>query len=265
MAFRSWSDLTTDDVARLDREGAVVVQPVAAIEQHGPHLPLATDLIINQGVIEQASRKAPKALDVLVLPALCVGVSPEHRDFPGTLTLAPATLLSVLAEIADSIARAGLRRTLMVNSHGGQPGLLDAAAQDMRTRHAMLALVINTWQLMRPREAFSAEEVARGLHGGAIETSLVLHLRPDLVRRNKVADFPSAATAWSGDTPELAPKGMPRFAWQVQDLNVQGAVGDARLARAEIGASLVEQAADALLAILGDAARLPLAGFNRRS
>jgi len=255
---RYWKDLTTEDFAALDPAHQVTLLPVAATEQHGPHLPLGTDAAINAGIIARAVELVPMETPLLVLPMLPVGLSPEHRDFPGTLTVSAETLLRMVVEIGESVARAGLRKLILFNSHGGQPAALDIAAQELRSRHGLLAVVANSWRMMRPAEFFSPAEREAGIHAGAIETSVILHLHPGLVRRDRIADFPSAARRHERDHPELAGGGRFKFAWQSQDLNPAGAVGDARSATGEVGAVLVDQAARALVALASDLSRLPL-------
>jgi creatinine amidohydrolase len=264
MTARYWKDLTTEDFATLDPASTVAVLPLAAIEQHGPHLPLSTDATINAGILQRAADLAPMELPLLMLPAHAVGLSPEHRDFPGTLSLTPETLLRLVMETADGVARAGLRKLILFNSHGGQPQALEMAAQELRASRAMVVVVANSWRLMRAGEFFPPGEREVGLHAGAIETSMMLHLQPGLVRRDKIANFPSAATALEGDHPEMATAGRLRFAWQAQDLNPTGAVGDARLATAEAGRALVEQAARGVIALAGDLSRLPLTILKNR-
>jgi len=255
---RYWQDLTTEDFAAIDRKRLVAIFPIGATEQHGPHLPLGTDAAINAGIVARAAELVPAEIPVLVLPALPVGLSPEHRDFAGTLTLSPETLLRAVLEIGESVARAGVRKIVLFNSHGGQPAVLDLAAQQLRTNHAMIALVTHSWRLMRPAELFPPAEREAGIHGGANETSLLLHLHPALVRRERIADFPSSARAVERDHPELAAGGRFKFAWQTQDLNPSGAVGDARLGTADAGRALVDEAAQALVALVSDLSRVSL-------
>lgn len=259
MTARRWGELTTEDAARLTPD-TVALLPVAAIEQHGPHLPLATDAIINAGIVDRMVElaAAADAPPVVILPMLSVGMSPEHTDFSGTLSLSPETLLALVRDTAESVVRAGVRRIALFNSHGGQPQIMDIAAQQLRTRHRVAAAALNSWRLMQPGEFLPQAELEAGIHGGAVETALLLHLRPELVRGVKIGDFPSAARGRERDLPHLAGGGRFHFAWQTQDLNPSGAVGDARLATAEIGAKLTAQAAAGLLAQLTELSRLPL-------
>jgi creatinine amidohydrolase len=261
---RYWKDLTTEDFAALDPARQVAILPVGATEQHGPHLPLGTDAAINTGIIARAVALVPLETPVLVLPLLPVGLSPEHRDFAGTLSLSADTLTRTIVEIGDSVGRAGVRKLILFNSHGGQPAALEIAGQELRTRQAMIAVIANSWRLMRPAEFFPTAEREAGIHAGANETSLMLHLHPGLVRRDRIGEFPSAARQHESDHPELAGGGRFKFAWQSQDLNPSGAVGDARLATAEAGEALVEQAARGLVALASDLSRLPLSVLKAR-
>jgi len=255
---RRWGDLTTEDVAALDPERTVALLPIAATEQHGPHLPLSTDADIAEGLIAAALDRLGAGIDLLVLPMQGVGLSPEHADFPGTLTLEPETLLAVICETAAGVAAAGLRKLALFNSHGGQSQLLDLAAQRLRRRHGLLAVAINGYRLWRAEEIFPEAEVRHGIHAGAVETSIMLHLKPDLVRSGRLAAHGSLSARMEGDYERLTPYGRVGFGWQAQDLSPTGAMGDATLAGAESGRLLVEQAATALATLLQEIARLPL-------
>lgn len=257
MAARFWQELGHPDFAALDRERTVAVLPVAAVEQHGPHLPVGVDAIINQGILARAMALAESGPPVLVLPPLNIGLSPEHRDFPGTLTLTAATMLQLVSEVAAGVVRVGLRKLLFFNSHGGQPQLLELVAQELRTDHAMTAMVVNSWRLMRSADLFPASEIREGIHAGAIETAILRHLAPGLVREAAIARFGSSARGLGEEFPRLAPDGRLAFAWQTQDLNPAGAVGDATLATPEQGRILVEQAASALVGLWEELSRLP--------
>jgi creatinine amidohydrolase len=250
--------MTTRDFAEGNAASWIAVQPVAAIEQHGPHLAVAVDAAINAALVERLVARAPARLPLLVLPMVSVGVSPEHADFPGTLTLSPETMLRVLSEIGDSVAAAGVRRLVFLNSHGGQPQLLDLAVQGLRRRHRMLAVAANAWRLWNAEGLFPQAELSHGIHGGAVETSIMLHIRPDLVRTEALANFASLSAELEGTFRRLTPFGRVGFGWQTQDLNADGACGDATLARAEHGAALLEQATAALIELLDEVARMPL-------
>jgi creatinine amidohydrolase len=265
MSMRFWQELTTEDAAALDRGRAVALLPVAAVEQHGPHLPLGTDAMINEGLVARAMAIAPADLDLLVLPMLTIGKSNEHQDFSGTLSVSAETLLRLLTEVAESVTRAGLRKLILLNSHGGQPQVLEIAAQDLRARLGMIVVAANAWRMMDREAVLPPAEREAGLHAGGFETALMLHLRPDLVRRDKVRDFPSRARDLEKRFPSLAAHGRVAFAWQAQDLNPAGAVGDARLGTAEMGRKLIDGAAARLIALADELARLPAEAVDRRS
>src|SRR5260221_11889912 len=179
--------LTTDFPAALDAERMVAILPVAAIEQHGPHLALGVDAIINEGIVRAAMPLMPDG--VLVLPTMEVGKSNEHQAFPGTLTLSAETLIRLWTEIGESVHRAGLRKLVLPNSHGGQPQIMQIVARDFRVRRAMFVVTCNLSALGRIPGLFPAQEAAHGIHGGSSETSQILHLRPDLVRADQVKNF----------------------------------------------------------------------------
>ncbi|MHA1537892.1 MAG: creatininase family protein [Alphaproteobacteria bacterium] len=261
---RLWRELTTEDFAGLDAETTLALLPLAAIEQHGAHLPLSTDADIADGVIARTVERLTGDFELLILPRLDIGLSPEHADFPGTLTLEPETMIAVLREIGAGVADAGLRKLVLFNTHGGQSRILDIAAQALRRSRKMLVVSVNLYRLWRAGELFAEEEIRHGIHAGALETSIMLHLRPDLVRREAIADNPSLSAGMASDYRRLAPFGEVGFGWQTQDLNPTGAVGDARLASAEAGKKLVEQAALAASELLGEVARLPLSTLKDR-
>lgn len=254
-----WQDWTSEDFRRLDADNTIALLPVGAIEQHGPHLPVYVDSCINQGIVERALQRLPDTLPVLVLPMMPVGKSNEHQNFPGTLTLSAETLIRLWTELAESVARAGVRKLVIFNSHGGQPSIMDVVASDLRTRLGMLVVILSWFDPGLPDGLFSAEERRHGIHGGEIETSMMLHLRPDLVRMDKAERFGSLSTQIAEENRYLGKTGRVRFAWQAQDLNPQGVCGDARSADAARGALVVEHAAEALLVLLEEVNRFPLA------
>jgi creatinine amidohydrolase len=256
--WRRWGDLKTTDFEELDPERTIAILPAAATEQHGPHLPLSTDADIARGILAAAGERLGKDVAVLELPMIAVGVSPEHADFPGTLWLGAETMLRILTETGAGVAAAGLRKLVLFNTHGGQPQLLDLAAQALRREEDLLAVAVNGYRLWRADELFPAAEVRHGIHAGAVETSIMLHLRPDAVRRDAVAAFDSLSAELEHDFRRLTPFGRIGFGWQVQDLNRHGACGDATLATEEAGRTLIAQAGEALAELLDEIARLPL-------
>jgi creatinine amidohydrolase len=255
---RRWASLSWQDFAGLDPARTVAVLPVAAIEQHGPHLPLDVDARIARAMLDAALARTAPATTVLLLPEQPVGKSDEHLAFPGTLTLSTGTLARLWFELGESVLRAGVRKLVIVNAHGGQGHVARIVAQDLRVRLGMLAAVANTYGFGEPDGLFPDDERRHGIHGGAHETSLMLHLAPDDVRRDRIADFRPASIALETGARELRFHGNGALAWATQDLHPSGACGDARLASARAGAAIVAHVAPRLAALLDDVAAYPL-------
>lgn len=259
MPVRLWTELTTVDLADGRLAGAVALLPVAAVEQHGPHLPLGTDTLICDGVIDAAqARLADDPAQILRLPTQPVGFSPEHLGFPGTLSLDPGILLNLWTALAGGVARAGIRRLVVFNTHGGQEGLVQALGADLRHRHGMIVAYASRGGFGRPDGLIDADEAADGLHGGQVETSILLHLAPELVRGDQLRPFPSYARSWRDQYRWLATGPRVGRSWAAQDLNPAGVVGDAGRANARIGRALIDHAADGLAQLLRETASVPL-------
>ncbi len=258
MPARSWLDLTTEEVRTRDMGRAIAVLPVAAVEQHGPHLPLGTDTFIAQGYLDRVAALVPETLDVWLLPVQAVGKSDEHDAFPGTLTLTASTALAAWTEIGAGLHRAGCRKLVIVSSHGGNSPLMDLVAGDLRGRFGMLAVTTAWSRLGLPEGLFPEAEIRHGIHAGGIETALMLALRPDLVRKDAIADFESRTVAMERDFSLLRAGRPAAFAWKTQDLHSSGALGDARLGTAEKGRAALEHGARAFVTLLGEIGRFEL-------
>jgi creatinine amidohydrolase len=258
MISRYWWDLTTEEFARLDMERVVALLPVCAVEQHGPHLPIRVDAAINAGIVARALELLPPDLTLLVLPAQNVGKSDEHIAFPGTLSIQYETLGRLWFDLAESVLRAGCRKIIFFNSHGGQPQLIDIVCRDLRVRLNMLAVNCAWFNVVEMGDLFSAEELRYGIHGGAVETSIMLYLHPELVKMDRARNFVSRAIAIEAESSVLRIEGPTGIGWQTQDLNEAGACGDATQADALLGKQLLERAAAALVALAGDVSRYPL-------
>ena len=259
---RLWQDMTTVEFGGADAKRWIAVLPVGAIEQHGPHLPLCVDACINEGILARALELLPAQLPVTVLPPMPVGKSDEHSAFPGTLTLSAKTLIRLWTELGEAVARAGVRKLVLFNSHGGQPQVMDIVARDLRVRLGMLVVAYSWYAAGVPSGLFPEHEVRYGIHGGAIETSIMLHLRPDLVHMERAANFSPLMADMAGHYRLLSPIGAGKLAWQAQDLHPSGACGDATNADAERGAQVVEHAAQGLAALLEEVDRYPLANLR---
>jgi creatinine amidohydrolase len=236
----------------------VVVLPIGAIEQHGPHLPVWVDSCINELLLARALDAIPKAVPVLAVPIQAVGKSNEHIAFAGTLSLSHETLVAMLIELGESVHRAKLRRLILLNSHGGQPQVMDIVARELRIRHAMLVVNAAWFDMGMPAELFSASECRHGIHGGEIETSLMLHLRPDLVDMTRARDFVSLGQEMGEEFKLLTPEGRFGFGWQAQDLNPWGVCGNAAAAHAKRGAQLAKHLVRTFVDLVGDVSRFPL-------
>jgi creatinine amidohydrolase len=247
-----WQDLTTTDFVRVDPARSIALLPVAAIEQHGPHLPLSTDAVINEGIVNEALRRLPASASVLVLPALNVGDSLEHTAFPGTLSADLEALLGLWLSVGRGVARAGVRKLVIFNSHGGQRAHVDLAALRLRVAHGLLVVRAHSFSFGVPPGLFELDELAHGLHGGAVETSLLLHLRPDLVRQEALADFPSFGRTLAAQGGLLGVERPVGIGWMTQDLNPHGACGNAAAASAEKGRALLDHLAAQLVRLLAE-------------
>ena len=249
---RFWADLSTFEFSQSVGKHTIAVLPVAAVEQHGPHLPVSVDLDLVDGVIAATLPHLSADCPVLFLPTQAIGKSNEHLRFPGTLTLSAETLIRLWTEIGESVARAGVKKLVLFNSHGGQVQVMDIVARDLRARLDMLVWSTNwfTLPLGEAGEQFGPLEHRFGIHAGDMETSMMLHLRPEHVNMAYAQDFGSSSQARAEKFEILGNGYSAKLAWQTQDLNAFGAAGDARSATAPKGAAVVEQAGRMLARML---------------
>jgi creatinine amidohydrolase len=249
---RDWTDIHWPQFDRADPAQWIAVLPLAATEQHGPHLPIGTDIMIANAYLARVRELLPDQLPATFLPLQPVGISTEHIAYPGTLTLPTDTALQTWSALGDSIARAGIRKLVMVTSHGGNSAAMTLVAQDLRARHGLLAVTTGWNRLSAPEQLFFPEEVRHGVHGGAIETSIMLACYPQHVRNDKIADFRSASIVMDKDYRWLSAHRPAPFAWQAEDLHPSGAIGDATQASAEMGRRLIDHGARAFCELLAD-------------
>jgi creatinine amidohydrolase len=253
-----WQDRTTADFRLVDPEATVALLPVAAVEQHGPHLPLSTDAVINEGIVRAALQQVPAQAVLLVLPALSVGLSPEHTSFGGTLTVADTTLADVWTDVGRSVARAGVRKLVILNTHGGQKALVDLVAMRLRAECALLVARATYFAFGTPPGVFDAAEAAHDIHGGEIETSLLLHLAPALVRTEALADFKGLPHALAARNRVLGAEKPVGIGWRSEDLHPSGACGNATRADAQKGAKHLAYLAERLALLVAELAATPL-------
>lgn len=260
-AARYFPYLTWTDIESLpDKENTVIIQPVGAIEQHGPHLPIAVDSAISLGVLGKALTKLEDSIPAYALPCLYYGKSNEHWSFPGTITLSAKTLLKVLREMAESIYRSGFRKLVLMNSHGGQPQIMEIAARDIHQQYPdFLVFPLFTWRVPHNAgELFSEYELEYGIHAGDAETSLLLSLLPEQVKMERaVKEYPNGLP----ENSLLSMEGKLPFAWLTRELSRSGVMGDATAATREKGDRLLESVSDGWVQTIRDVYRFRQPAF----
>ncbi len=268
---RFWADWTTTDFQALPLERAIAVLPVAATEQHGPHLPLSVDTDLVNGVVAACVPHLPADLPALFLPTQTVGLSPEHARFAGTLTLKAETVIRLWTDIGESVAASGVKKLVLLNAHGGQVSVMDIVARDLRARLGLLVYSVS-WFNLPLRDAqggdvnalFSAQEHRFGVHAGEIETSMMLALRSDAVRMDQAQNFRSTAQDRAELFEILGNGKSAKLGWQMQDYNRHGAAGNAAAATVAKGQALLAASGLALAQLLGEIDRLPPDTLNDR-
>lgn len=244
--------LTWRDVQAIpDKENTVIIQPVAAIEQHGAHLPLIVDAAIGMGVLGKALEKLDDNIPAFALPMLYYGKSNEHWHFPGTITLTTQTLSATIMEVGESIYRAGFRKLVLMNSHGGQPQIMQMVARDLHVKyHDFMVFPLFTWRVPNiTKDLLTPKEARQGMHAGDAETSILLALLPEQVKMDKaVAEYPPEIP----NTSLLSPEGKLPFAWTTKDLSQSGVIGDATTATLEKGQQILESVANGWVEVIRD-------------
>ena len=261
---RFWTDYSSEAFSRLPHERLIAVLPLGAVEQHGPHLPLSVDACVAGALARRVAEALPDDSPAIFLPTQAIGKSDEHLSYPGTLTLSPATVIAAWCEIGASVARAGVRKLVLLNAHGGNIPVIDIVARELRIRHAMFVVCVNWWALGLPEDLYSPDEMRHGIHAGEMETSVMLCLDPEHVDMGRARDFHSSARDWEAGSRHLSLASGARPAWQMQDLNPAGACGNAAAATREKGERTVAHAVERLVEMLADVERQPLDGLARR-
>lgn len=259
-----WTELRLSDVDKADASHWIAVLPLAATEQHGPHLPFETDTRIAQAYLARVHEIVPDNMPVTFLPIEPVGISTEHIAYPGTLTLATDAALNKWMDLGDAVANAGIRKLIIITSHGGNSAAMALIAQDLRAKHEMLAVTTSWSRFGAPEGLFSTDEIRFGIHGGAVETSIMLAAFPDQVRKDRIANFESTEKKMTTEFRWLSAGRPAPFAWAMQDLNPKGAVGDATTASAEKGHALIEHGARAFVELLADVRQFDLARLSNQ-
>lgn len=259
------TELRTDEVEELDRDKTIVVLPIAAHEQHGKHLPIGTDTLILEGVIENFAKKVPQDMSVLVLPTIAVGKSNEHMSFCGTLTYGLDTLIAMLRDTAKSVARHGFEKFAMLNAHGGNTDVLNACARDMRDDCGLRPFVIDWWftdfwaDLLGRVQESPRDGV---FHACELETSLIMALRPELVCKEHLIDaYPPKQLRENKYVTVFGPVTM---GWVTSDISESGVIGAATKASAQKGEQMLEYAGNKLVDIFKEIAAIAPIGRGER-
>jgi creatinine amidohydrolase len=255
---RDWLEMTWQDFAGADTARWIAVLPVAAVEQHGPHLPVGVDIFIAEAYLARVRTALPAELPVTFLPPQQLGQSDEHLSFPGTLTLSSTVVIKAWSEIAESLHRAGIAKLVIVTSHGGNLQAIEVIARELRARLGMLVVTCAWHRFGYPDGLFTPEERHHGIHGGAIETSLMLAARPDTVRMERAAPAVPSSIALEGEFKWLHTYRPAGFGWMTQDLHPSGAVGDPTAASADKGEAALAHGARAFVELLAEVDRFDL-------
>lgn len=264
MPNRDWTAMTWTDVAAGDTGRWIAVLPVAAVEQHGPHLPLGVDSYIADAYIARVLPLIPDDLPATFLPVQKIGQSDEHRAFPGTLSFSARTVIGAYTEIGESLHRCGVRKLVIVTSHGGNVAAMDLAARDLRVRLGMLVVTAAWHRFGYPPGTFESLEQRHGIHAGDVETSLVLADRPETVHMERAPAAIPATVEMAGTFKWLSAFRPAGFGWMTQDLHPSGAVGDATPATAHKGERALVHGAHAFVELLQDVDRFDLTRLRDR-
>ena len=262
VAFRKiwWADFTAAEFETIDPLRTIAILPTAAIEQHGPHLPVGVDTFLNRGPLDAMVKRIPASLDVRILPVQTIGKSNEHIWQRGTISSTAHTLIDLWFEIGQSVSRAGIKKLVIINSHGGNVSIIDIVTRELRVRENML-VVKTSWSAFAPPAGLVSElETRHGIHAGDVETSEMLHFQPDLVDMSRADDFRSVAARDEQQFKYLRPTGQHAYGWIASDLNPSGAVGNAANATAERGKVIAESQVTGMLELLAEVEAMPLPG-----
>jgi creatinine amidohydrolase len=247
---RDWTAIHWPDMAGSDPARWIAVLPLAATEQHGPHLPLGTDVMIGEAYLARVRELLPANIPATFLPQQTTGISTEHIHYPGTLSLPADVALKTWTVLGEGVAYAGIKKLVIVTSHGGNSAAMSLVAQELRAQYGLFVVTTSWSRLCAAERLFSAEEVRHGIHGGAVETSIMLARYPESVRKEAIADFRPASVAMEKDYRWLSAQRPAPFAWQAQDLHESGAMGDATKASAAYGEQLLDHGARAFCELL---------------
>lgn len=260
----NWSQKDFDLIAADNNQGDwIAVLPLGATEQHGPHLPFETDTLIAQGVVDRLKSKLPSDDKITFLPVETIGYSPEHLDYDGSKSLAYDEAINRWVSIGDKLSTLGVRKLVLLNAHGGNSPLMTIVATELRVRFNMLCVATSWTRFGKPEGMFSEDELAIDIHGGDIETSVMLALSPEKVNMKLAEDFTSSQSSFADKFSYLRAYGRHSFGWKMQDLNLEGVVGNAKKATAKKGEALLTISIEGLLKLLEDVGNFDLGHFEQ--
>jgi creatinine amidohydrolase len=250
-----WTEFSAPEFDDVDAQKTIAILPIAAVEQHGPHLPVGVDTYINQGLLDSLAARLPEDMDVRILPVQAVGKSNEHIWAKGTLSLSATNLIEDWTELGLHMARTGIKKLMLVNSHGGNEDIKSIVSRELRVR-AGLFVVRSGWSFPQPEGLFGDKERRHGIHGGDAETSLMLHFKPNLVDMAKAIDFETVHVRDEAEYKYLRPTGSAHaYGWIASDVHPLGAAGNAAAATAEKGRILAESQVAGMLELLREVER----------
>lgn len=247
---RDYTLMSEAEIQSSDTSDWIAVLPLGAHEQHGPHLPFETDTIIAKGMACAVAERLPENLPVTFLQAEPIGYSIEHMDFEGSKTFSFDEAVNRWIGIGEKLAAQGIRKMMILNAHGGNSPLMTIVATELRVRFNMLCVATSWTRFIVAGDVVNHEEKAYGIHGGDIETSVVLALAPQTVDMDKAENFSNYQETLSQENKHLRAYGPHAFGWKAQDLNVLGVNGDASSATTAKGEALIMQAANGLAELL---------------
>ncbi|WP_166238683.1 creatininase family protein [Paenibacillus turpanensis] len=250
--------LTTVEVASLPKDGTLLVLPVGAVEQHGAHLPVFTDTLLGEAMLYEAFERLPEEAPVWLLPSVSYGKSGEHLGHAGTITLSAQTMMALLLDIASSLQRSGFRKLVLFNTHGGNVDVLNMMARDIRIATGLAVFRLDPGTLQLSEGLVTDEEQRCGIHGGDVETSLVMAIQRHWVQAGhavkEIPEFP--------ETKAMSLR-QKSFAWTTNDISSSGIAGDATAATEEKGRELLRRAGAVIAESLLEMAAFEMTSIKR--
>lgn len=252
-----YGKLTWEEVRDAEKD-RVVILPVAATEDHGPHMPLDTDTLLGTRIVEAVADRAPE--EVLVMPTIPYGFNEHHKDFPGVIWIQPETLIAFVTDVTKSLAHHGFRRLLLLNSHGSNHAVLDLAARKTVIETGIICVSASYWNLMSDRINAIRKSPTGGIaHAGEFEAAMYMHLEPEHVHLERAASqivHDPSSRYFNLDLAAGGSRAMLMRWWSAQ--SPDGTMGDPTVADAETGAQYFEAAVEETLGLVREIRGLPL-------